>query len=84
MVLVVVVPTAFWAFAFTSIYTNTQTRVAASEWIYANIPQGTHVLNEHWDDAIPLNLPDMPGSGAYVRAIRSPCTTTTIQKSSPR
>ncbi len=65
-ILVVVVPTAFWALAFTSIYTHTQTRVAASEWIYANVPQGAHVLNEHWDDGIPLNLPDMPGSGAYV------------------
>ncbi len=61
----VVALTAAYAFAFTSIYTNTQTRVAASEWIYANIPEGTKTLHEHWDDPIPLNLPNMPGSGAY-------------------
>ncbi len=61
----VVALTAAYAFAFTSIYTHTQTRVAASEWIYANIPENTPVLNEHWDDPIPLNLPGMPGSGAY-------------------
>lgn len=61
----VILLTAAYAFAFTSTYTRTQTRIAASEWIYANIPQGTHVLNEHWDDGIPLNLPNMPGSGAY-------------------
>ncbi|MEZ4505772.1 MAG: DUF2298 domain-containing protein [Thermomicrobiales bacterium] len=64
-IVLVIVPTAFWAFAFTSIYTNTQTRIAASEWIYANIPENTPTLHEHWDDPIPLNLPNMPGSGAY-------------------
>ncbi|MCA9859033.1 MAG: glycosyltransferase family 39 protein, partial [Thermomicrobiales bacterium] len=64
-IVLVIVPTALWAFAFTSIYTNTQTRIAASEWIYANIPEGTPTLHEHWDDPIPLNLPNMPGSGAY-------------------
>lgn len=61
----VIAMTAAWAFAFTSTYTNTQTRIAASEWIYANIPQGTATLHEHWDDPIPLNLPGTPGSGAY-------------------
>lgn len=30
--------TFLWAFAFSRIYTRTETRVAASEWIYQNIP----------------------------------------------
>lgn len=64
-IVLVVAVTAAYAFAFTSIYTRTQTRVAASEWIYANIPVDTPTLHEHWDDPIPLNLPNMPGSGAY-------------------
>lgn len=34
----VLVATFAWAFAFTRIYTRPVTRVAASEWIYANVP----------------------------------------------
>ncbi len=35
---VTIIATALWAVAFTSIYTKPVTRVAASEWIYENIP----------------------------------------------
>ena len=35
---VVLFVTAAWAFAFTRIYTRTETRVAASRWIYQNVP----------------------------------------------
>lgn len=52
--------TALYALAFTSIYTRTNTRVAASEWIYDNVPQGSTVLTEHWDDPLPLLLPNQP------------------------
>lgn len=38
VMVVTVVSTALWAVAFTSIYTRPVTRVAASEWIYENIP----------------------------------------------
>jgi YYY domain-containing protein len=60
----VVTLTAFYAIAFSSIYTKPTTRVAASEWIYNNVPEGTVAL-EHWDDPLPLNLPGYPGSGAF-------------------
>ena len=63
--LIVVGATAFYAFAFTGIYTETNTRVAASEWIYENVPPGSRVLTEHWDDGIPLALPGYPGPGDY-------------------
>ncbi len=36
--LTVVVLTALWAFAFQSIYTRTEPRIAASRWIYQNVP----------------------------------------------
>lgn len=36
--IVVIIGTALWAFAFTRIYTQPHTRVAATDWIYANIP----------------------------------------------
>ncbi len=42
-----------WAFAFTRIYTRPLTRVAASLWVYDNIPAGSAIGNEHWDDSIP-------------------------------
>jgi YYY domain-containing protein len=64
--LIMVGATAFYAFAFTSIYTTPTTRVAASEWIYENVPAGSFVLAEHWDDGVPLALPGSPGPGIFV------------------
>lgn len=44
----------FWAAAFTSIYTRPVTRVAASDWLVTNVPRGTVIANEHWDDPLPF------------------------------
>ena len=49
--------TAMYALAFLSIYSRPNTRVTASEWIYANVPNGATLGVEHWDDALPLRLP---------------------------
>jgi len=59
----VVVVTAGWAVAFLSIYTEPNTRVAASAWIDANIPAGATLGVEHWDDPLPLPLPGHPWPG---------------------
>ncbi|MEA3407038.1 MAG: DUF2298 domain-containing protein [Chloroflexota bacterium] len=56
LILVVVLGTAFWAVAFTSIYTRPVTRVAASRWMYRNLPRGASVSYEVWDDPLPLNI----------------------------
>ncbi|HRJ19553.1 MAG TPA: DUF2298 domain-containing protein [Bryobacteraceae bacterium] len=48
--------TALWALAFVRIYDAPHNRVAASDWIYANVPTGTPLGNEHWDDALPLRM----------------------------
>lgn len=39
----VVLATALWALAFTSIYTRPVTRIAASRWVYEHIPRGSTI-----------------------------------------
>lgn len=45
-----------WAISFTSIYTRPQTRITASQWIYKQIPPGSRILGEHWDEGLPVPL----------------------------
>ena len=55
--LVVLVLTGAWAFAFTRIYTRPHTRVAATRWIYQNLP-GPITLNlQTMDGAVQQPLP---------------------------
>lgn len=54
----VLVGTLLWALAFCQIYRVPHTRIAASRWIYENIPAESVIANEHWDDMLPLSLPD--------------------------
>ena len=46
------------AISFLSIYSRPHSRVTASEWIYNNIPPGSTLANEYWDDPLPLYLSD--------------------------
>ncbi len=50
-----------WPLAFMSIYTTDLSRYTASQWIYRNIPSGSVIVNEEWDDPLPLQLPDSDG-----------------------
>jgi len=43
-----------WTSAFMHIYTKPNTRTQATNWILANIPNGTPIALEHWDDGLPL------------------------------
>ena len=42
--------------AFFSIYTRPSTRLSASAWLYENVSPGAKILNEHWDDGLPVRL----------------------------
>jgi len=49
---------AWWAMAFQSVYSQEHPRIAASQWIYDNVPPGTPITGELWDDTIPYGLPN--------------------------
>ncbi|MBI3973703.1 MAG: glycosyltransferase family 39 protein, partial [Chloroflexi bacterium] len=54
----VVIASAAWSFAFTRVYTRPVTRHAASLWYYQNVPKGSVLANEHWDDPLPVPIPN--------------------------
>ncbi len=56
MIAVVVIATMLWGWGFLAIYRRPLTRVEASKWIYTNVPEGSVVANEHWDDGLPFSL----------------------------
>jgi YYY domain-containing protein len=53
----VLIGTALWAWSFTGIYRRTFTRVAASRWIYENVPTGASLLYEAADGEAELQIP---------------------------
>ncbi len=56
LVAAVVGATVLWALAFTQVYRQPHSRIEASRWIYANIPPGSVLAYEHWDDPLPLPI----------------------------
>ncbi|MDQ2784210.1 MAG: DUF2298 domain-containing protein [Chloroflexota bacterium] len=60
---VVVVCTALWAAAFSTIYDQSPSRVTASVWMKDHVPAGATVATEVWDDALPLPVPGVPPYG---------------------
>ncbi len=43
-----------WTGLFVNIYSQQHTRLAATNWILQNIPAGSTLAIEHWDDRLPL------------------------------
>jgi len=54
--LAVLVSTALLGWAQLSIYAEPHPWIAASQWIYANVPAGSTVAVEAWDHALPVPL----------------------------
>ncbi|MBP9072164.1 MAG: glycosyltransferase family 39 protein, partial [Caldilineaceae bacterium] len=61
----------FWSLAYVNgVYGNPHTWVAASQWMYANIPAGSVIMWEQWDDALPKDLPE-PGMNRGTAGLRN-------------
>lgn len=54
--LMTVAVTAIYAFTFARMYKQPHPWVAASEWIYQELPPGMVIASEQWDDPLPLDL----------------------------
>ncbi|MGD9129727.1 MAG: phospholipid carrier-dependent glycosyltransferase [Candidatus Woesebacteria bacterium] len=50
-----------WPLMFMSIYIKQHPRIKASEWIYKNLDNQSLILNELWDDALPLLITNQEG-----------------------
>ena len=59
-VVVVVLFTTLMGLAFYRIYSQPVTRATASVWIYENVPEGSVIGHEHWDDSVPYGQPGEP------------------------
>jgi hypothetical protein len=46
-----------YALAWIQLYLQPHPYRAASEWIFANIPQGSVLAGPHWDDRLPISIP---------------------------
>ena len=60
-----------WGWGFLAIYRRPLSRITASRWIYANIPEGSVVANEHWDDALPFSIDGKIELQAVGRVLRA-------------
>ena len=49
--------TLFQCLALDNVYSQPNTRIQASEWIYSHLKPGTVLTYEQWDDALPVALP---------------------------
>ena len=64
-ILLTLLTTILWAGACMSIYTHPQTRIEASTFMYQQIPPGSTILSELWDDMLPVPLGENTPSQYY-------------------
>ena len=68
-VVVVLIGTLGWSIAFESIYSHPNTRLSASQWIFQNVPAGSKISDEYWDDALPLPIAGYPYPVPYYQHV---------------
>lgn len=59
LALTVTTGAGIWSLAFVNgVYGTEHTWVTFSRWVYDNVPDGSCIAYEHWDDRLPVNLPE--------------------------
>jgi YYY domain-containing protein len=67
---VMLLATIFWSLAFVfGVYGTEHSWITASRWIYDHVPDGSVLASEHWDDDLPLGLPE-PGANTGAHGYR--------------
>ncbi|MEX1018795.1 MAG: DUF2298 domain-containing protein, partial [Litorilinea sp.] len=63
----------YWSVAYVNgVYGREHTWITASRWIYANVPSGSAILWELWDDPLPVRaLPDDPQTNLGSAGLRN-------------
>lgn len=56
LTLAILIPTTLYALAFTAMYNTPHPWVTASQWIYRELPEGTVIAVEYWDDPLPMDI----------------------------
>jgi YYY domain-containing protein len=56
---------ALWTFAFMTVYAGEHPRLAASRWMFDQIPPGSAISSEYWDDALPRNFDPVLNAQAF-------------------
>lgn len=52
----------FWSLTYVNgVYNHEHTWITASRWVYQNVPRGSLILWELWDDPLPKTIPGEPG-----------------------
>jgi hypothetical protein len=57
-VALIIILVSVWPLLFISIYQHPHSRIAASEWIYDHIASTKVLSAEHWDDSLPVCVPN--------------------------
>ncbi len=61
----------FWSLAYVNgVYAHEHTWITASRWVYANVPSGSVILWEWWDDPLPKSIPGAPDMNMESHGLR--------------
>lgn len=55
LLFVVSMSTILYALAFMNVYRETHPWIQATDWLCRNVPSGSQIMVEHWDDPLPIS-----------------------------